>query len=154
MRINPGDHVESPKSIEQCFMESMGDFRHLPDNRNMSGDPLFTKSEVLASKDELTQLLRAICIKKGLTKQFVTETYRQYASDILQEAPSKISTGAGNLLSAVKRDPVSFKTFIKLFACVLGYDVDLTIGLRDANGKVETFNYLKTLDDIINSEDV
>lgn len=152
MRINPGDHVESPKSIEQCFLESVGDFRHLSSDRNMSGDPLFTKVDVLASKDELTQLLRSICVKKGFTKQYVTEAYRQYAADILQEAPSKISTGAGNLLSAVKRDPVSFKTFIKLFACVLGYDVDLSIGLRDANGHIESFQYTQTLDSIINAE--
>jgi hypothetical protein len=120
-------------------------------NRDMHGDALFTKADVLTSQDELTQLLRSICVAKGITKQFLVTKYREYAASVLQEAPSKMSTGAGNLLSAVKRDPVSFKTFVKLFACVFNHQIDLTIKLTDPEGKEEQFNYTATLNSIINS---
>lgn len=150
MRVNPVDHVESKKSIEDSFLESLGQMT-VPHNRNATGDPLFTKADVLASNDELTQMLRAICVLKGITKQYLNVKYREYATEVLNEANSRISTGAGNLLSAVKRDPVSFKTFVKLFACVLGHSMDMTITLRDNDGKLEEYNYLKVMDDVINS---
>lgn len=149
MRVNPLSHIDT-KSIEDSFLESLGQMSHVP-NRNMNGDPLFTKEDVIASGDELTQMVRAICIKKGITKQYLNSKYREYATEVLQEPNSRISTGAGNLLSAVKRDPVSFKTFIKLFGCVLGHGIDLTITLSDSEGDVEHFNYLKTMDDVINT---
>lgn len=149
MRINPSDHVGL--SVRDTFVESLS--KNAPHEGTMEehGDPLFTKEDVLASKDELTQLLRSICIVRGVTKQMVTTKFREYATTVLNDAPSRMSTGTGNLLSAVKRDPVSFKTFMKLFAHVFGNGVDMTISLTDKDGTVNHFNYLRTLDDIINS---
>lgn len=150
MRINPEPHVEKPKSIQDMFLESLGDFNKSAQQTN-HGDPLFVKTDVLSSRDELTQMLRAICIAKGITKQQLGDVYREYATNVLKESPSRISTGAGNLLSAVKRDPVSFKTFIKLFGCVMGCNVDFTVKITNPDGRIEEFNHLQVLDNIINS---
>jgi len=151
MRVNPQPHVES--SITKNFLASLNSVKAegIP-NRNLHGELLFTKEDVMASRDELTQLLRAMCFEKGMTKQYVTEKYRSYAHDVLQEVPKKIPTGAGNLLHAIKRDPVSFKTFVKLFACVLNYKFDLTVTMTDPDGKTEEFNYVQTMERIVNSE--
>ena len=93
---------------------------------NGIGEPIFTEADVQASCTQLTKILRRIFVDNNVTHQQLSECYRRYATNDMGEVPSRISSGKGNLRTAIMRDDVTFKKFAQVMQ-VLGLTFNLNI---------------------------
>ena len=142
MRINPG------KDIFSDFMKTFAE--GVPELAEPPGEPVFTEEDVLATNDPLSRMLRIIFIKKGVSHQMFAKRHREHAQNVLGEVPSRISTSKGNMLSAIKRPCVSFKKFYEVVVDILGYDIDMTFTLTDANGVSDPIGYNQSINEVVN----
>lgn len=90
------------------------------------GDQVFTEKDLEESCHQLTRVMRRIFVDNKITKQHLAECYRRYATNDLGELPSKISSGKGNLISAITRDDVTYRKFEEVMR-ILGFKTDLVI---------------------------
>ena len=149
MQIHPSRDV-----IRQTFRDAFsGEPERVLGNSpatDISGDLIFTKEDILKTSDVLSQMLRGIFVEKGITYQYLARRYREYALNTLRILPSKVSTGKGNLMSAIHRPTLSFKKFYEVIVLILEYDLDMSITLTDATGEKTVFNHHAMLDDAVN----
>lgn len=115
----------------------------------ISGELIFTEKDILDTTNILSRMLRAIFVDKGITKQYLSEKYRIYATNVLGDLPSKVSTGNGNLLNAIKRDAVSFKKFYEVMVLVLGFDLDFAVSISDDMSR-KTYRYGDVMNAVTN----
>jgi hypothetical protein len=115
------------------------------------GQLVFQKEDILKTNHMLSRLLRGIFYVNKITIPYLTQKYKEYALNVLNEMPSRISTGRGNLISAITRDKVSINKFYEVLNCILGYDIDLTVLLKDPDGVAMDLNYNKLVEDVINN---
>lgn len=116
-----------------------------------SGELIFTKEDVIKTSDPLSQMLRCIFIQNGVTTQYLARRYREYALNTIGILPSKVSTGKGNLMSALDRPSLSFKKFYEVVVLILGYDLDMSFTLTDHAGNKTIFNHHDMVEDVINT---
>lgn len=149
MQIHPSRDV-----IRQTFRDAFsGECEEVLGNSpetDSSGDLIFTKEDILKTSDVLSQMLRGIFVEKGVTYQYLARRYREYALNTLRILPTKVSTGKGNLMSAIHRPILSFKKFYEVVVLILGYDVDMTITLTDHMGEKMSFNHHEMVNDTVN----
>ena len=150
MQIHPSRDI-----VRQTFRDA---FENAPEqvlgdspSTDASGDLIFTKEDILKTPDILSQMLRAIFVQNGVTAQYLTRRYREYALNTIGVLPSKVSTGKGNLMNALFRPTLSFKKFYEIVVLILGYDLDMSFTLTDPSGNKMSFNHHQVVEDVINS---
>lgn len=100
-----------------------------------AGRPIFTESCVLASPRQYTRILRYFFVKHNITYEYVTLKYREYVTNVLNldMSDANVSTGKGNLLSAIVKDDVSIKRFEEIML-VLGLDANIGVMWTSPDG--------------------
>jgi len=111
------------------------------EDKSVGGQQIFRPEDMHKTKNILSKLLRKIFIDKQISKKYLELKYREYAINVLDEPPSTISTGKGNLLSAITREDVTFKKFYEVLHHILGFELDIQIGVEE---KGETITYSVT----------
>jgi predicted nuclease of restriction endonuclease-like RecB superfamily len=107
----------------------------------MDGDPLFREEDVHNTSHPLMKILRRILVDDKVSKEYITDRYAEYARVVLGETPSRISSGRGNLLSTLARNEITYKKFVEILECILGYSVDISVTLVDKKATVRSFTY-------------
>ena len=133
MRVLPSRDLA--KRFESAFKEEV------TFDETIAGTPIFEDEDIMKVTDTLSRMTRAILVRKGITTQYLLMRLRGYMIDVLDADPTTIPSAYGNLLKGLRRDHVTFKTFIKTFVYVLGYKFDIDMSLEDENGVVDSYNY-------------
>ena len=116
-----------------------------------SGELIFTKADVAKTTDGLAQMLRYIFAVNGITYQYLAKKYKEYALNKLGILPTKVSTGKGNLMSALHRPTLSFKKFYEVVVLILGYDIDMAFTLTDKVGAKAVYRQSSNMADVMRS---
>lgn len=105
------------------------------------GKPMFVKEDVQKTPYSLTRILRMIFVENGITPEYFSDRFREYAITHKGLLPSDINTPKGNLLKALKAQRVTDKKFMEVLS-ILGYDVlSMTFELQDKDGNVVEYKY-------------
>lgn len=115
------------------------------------GELVFQKEDILKTNHVLSRLLRGVFYRDRITIPYLARKYREYALNTLNELPSRISTGRGNLISAITRDKVSINKFHEVLCSILGYEMDLTVLLKNPENIPSELNYNQMVEDILNN---
>ncbi len=151
MKVHLAADASINQTFENAFSRDSATDEPITPGKSVASDLIFVRDDILGTSDMLTQLLRGIFVKNGITYTLLSEKYQDYAINRLGVLPSKVSTSKGNLISAIKRPKVTFKKFFEVVALVLGYQLDMTFELTDSSGTNVRYNHAAMLQDLVNT---
>lgn len=84
--------------------------------------PFYTEEDLNQTTDRLARLLRVIFIELGITKEYFEHRQRLYAQNVLgfKDDKKKIGSHKSNLIKAMKKDTMTWRTFMEIVFNVLG----------------------------------
>lgn len=107
------------------------------------GEPLFTKDDIYATADQLSQLFRSICVENHITEAYFNEKYKQYAINVLGKTPQSAANNRANTIKLMKHgDRLTWKKFLEIVTLVLGIRLKNIIAvLQNTNtNEVKTYS--------------
>lgn len=101
------------------------------------GTPLFKPEDVDKTPFFLDKLVRALFVRKEVTKEYFTACYHKYARDTLGMPVEQRNSGKDNLLKAIQKGRMTQRTFQRTMK-VLDYSIyDIEVDVYQANGSPE-----------------
>lgn len=110
-----------------------------------SPTPLFDMKSVFKSSNILTRLLRIICIRENKT---IGDLDYGLRNRLLRSGTklSKFGSDKNNILTAIAKESVTFNRAMELLEDIFGESVDITIHLKDKNGKERSYRYSEEIE--------
>jgi hypothetical protein len=102
------------------------------------GEPMFTHADVLATPYILDRLVRGVCVKNRISRQYLQEMYVKYALETLGLTPKQASDGKQNIVKNLRKQNITPLVFFRTLRA-LDFDLEditITVSERKSGKKV------------------
>lgn len=136
-------------SIDESIQHLMGGGSSKPSvdrNRMNDGQPLFTKEDILQSKNDLDIQLRYIFDYYKIGKSYFNDRSTDYYHRVEGHSREKAKSDTQNLVRTLARGDITFNRFNESLR-TLGFEVvDQSVTIRDDIGELKTFSVSKAIE--------